>query len=314
MRVFVAGATGAVGRQLVPQLVRAGHHVVATTRTERKLDSLWNLGAEPIVLDALDAAAVGEAVAKAEPDAIVHQLTALAGQSDLKHFDRTFAQTNALRSAGTDNLLAAAQAAGVTRVVVQSYAGWPTGGHGPGPLTTEADPFDADPPKQQRESLAAIRHLEQAVSAAPLQGVVLRYGGLYGPGASDEIVHMLRSRKLPIVGDGGGVWSMLHVADAASAAVAALTAPPGVYNVVDDEPAPVRDILTELADAVGAKRPMRVPVWLARLAAGEVGVAMMTRVRGVSNAKARRELGWTPQWPTWREGFRHGLGAGGDAG
>ncbi len=316
MRVFLAGATGAVGRRLVPQLVRAGHHVVATTRSEAKVDVLWNLGAEPVVLDALDAAAVGEAVAKAEPDAIVHQLTALTGQSDLKHFDRTFAETNRLRTVGTDNLLAAAQAAGVRRFVAQSFAGWPTGrspSNRPGEPTTEADPFDPAPPKHQRESLAAIRYLEQAVTTAPLEGVVLRYGLLYGPVASDDWVRLLRKRRLPIVGDGGGVWSMTHVDDAAGAAVAALTAPAGVYNVVDDDPAPVREILIALAAAAGARRPSRVPVWLARPLAGEVGVSMMTRSRGVANAKARRELGWTPQWPTWREGFRHGLGIAGDA-
>src|SRR4051794_27168662 len=279
MRVFLAGATGAVGRQLVPQLIRAGHHVVATTRSETKFDALWNLGAEPVVLDALDPAAGGEAVAKAEPDAIVHQLTALTGQSDLKHFDRTFAQTNALRTVGTDNLLAAARAAGVPRFVAQSYAGWPTGHQqsaGQDGLTTEDDPFDTDPPKQQRESLAAIRHLERAVTSASLDGVVLRYGGLYGPGASDDWVRLLQARRLPIVGAGQGVWSMLHVEDAAGAAVAALTAPPGVYNVVDDDPAPVREILRELAALTGSKPPMRVPVWLARIAAGEVGVSMMT--------------------------------------
>ena len=317
MRVFVAGATGAVGRQLVPQLVRGGHHVIATTRTEAKVDALWNLGAEPVVLDALDAAAVGEAVAKAEPDAIVHQLTALTGQSDLKHFDRTFAQTNQLRTVGTDNLLAAARAAGVPRFVAQSFAGWPAGPALPGQpatLSTEADPFDPAPPKHQRASLAAIQHVERAVTTAPLDGVVLRYGLLYGPVASEDWVRLLRKRRLPIVGAGGGIWSMTHVDDAAASAVAALTAPPGVYNVVDDEPAPVREILAELAAAAGARPPSRVPAWLARPLAGEVGVAMMTRSRGVSNAKARRELGWTPRWATWRDGFRHGLGIAGDAG
>jgi len=314
MRVFLAGATGAVGRQLVPQLVRGGHHVIATTRTKAKVDALWKLGAEPVVLDALDPAAVGEAVAKAEPDAVVHQLTALSDQSDLKHFDRTFAQTNQLRTVGTDNLLAAARAAGVRRFVAQSFAGWPNGGGGAGPATTEDDPFDPAPPKNQRASLAAIEHVERAVSTAPVDGVVLRYGLLYGPGASDDWVRLLRARRLPIVGDGGGIWSMLHVDDAAAAARAALTAPTGLYNVVDDEPAPVREIITELAAVTGSKRPMRVPVWLGRIAAGEVGVSMMTRVRAVSNAKARRELGWAPRWASWRDGFRHGLGVAGDAG
>ena len=312
MRVFLAGATGAVGRRLVPQLVDAGHDVVATTRTELKAKVLEHLGAEPVVLDALDAAAVGEAVAHAEPDAVVHQMTALAGQSDLKHFDRTFAQTNRLRTVGTDNLLAAARAAGARRFVAQSFAGWPSG-RGAGGLSTEDDPFDPAPPKHQRESLAAIEHLERAVMAAPLDGVVLRYGLLYGPGASEDWLELLRKRRMPIVGAGGGIWSMTHVDDAAAAAVAALTGPPGVYNVVDDEPAPVREILPELAAAISARPPAKVPVWLARLLAGEVGVSMMTQVRGASNAKAVRELGWTPRWPTWREGFRQGLGLPADA-
>ena len=306
MRVFLAGATGAVGRPLIRQLIAAGHHVTATTRSESKRDLLWNLGADPVVVDALDAAAVGEAVAKAEPDAIVHQMTALANSSDLKHFDRTFAATNQLRTTGTDNLLAAARAAGVRRFVAQSYTGWPNERAG-GPVKTEDDPLDPTPPKQQRQSMAAIKHLERAVAEAPLEGVVLRYGNFYGPGASDEMVALIRKRRLPIVGAGDGIWSMVHVDDAASAAVTALTAAPGLFNIVDDEPAPVRDILTTLAEAVGAKPPRRVPVWLARLAAGEVGVSMLTQVRGSSNAKARRELDWTPRWASWRDGFRGGL-------
>jgi 2-alkyl-3-oxoalkanoate reductase len=306
MRVFLAGATGAVGRPLIRQLIAAGHHVTATTRSESKRDLLWNLGADPVVVDALDAAAVGEAVAKAEPDAIVHQMTALANSSDLKHFDRTFAATNQLRTIGTDNLLAAARAAGVRRFVAQSYTGWPNERAG-GPVKTEDDPLDPTPPKQQRQSMAAIKHLERAVAEAPLEGVVLRYGNFYGPGASDEMAALIRKRRLPIVGAGDGIWSMVHVDDAASAAVTALTAAPGLYNIVDDEPAPLRDILTTLAEAVGAKPPRRVPVWLARMAAGEVGVSMLTQVRGSSNAKARRELDWTPRWASWRDGFRGGL-------
>jgi nucleoside-diphosphate-sugar epimerase len=252
-------------------------------------------------------------VAKAEPDAIVHQMTALAGASDLKHFDRTFTETNRLRTAGTSHLLAAARAAGVRRLVAQSFTGWPNERRG-GPVKTEDDPFDPEPPRNQRETLAAIRQLETAVTESGLDGVVLRYGILYGPGASDEMIELVRKRRMPIVGDGGGIWSMTHVDDAAAAAVAALTAPPGIYNVVDDEPAPVREILLALADATGAKPPRHAPVWLARLAAGEVGVSMLTRVRGSSNAKARRELGWTPTWPTWRDGFRRGLTEERDAG
>jgi nucleoside-diphosphate-sugar epimerase len=306
MRVFVAGATGAVGRRLVPQLLAAGHHVVASTRSESKFDLLWNLGAEPVLVDGLDAAAVGEAVAHAEPDAIIHQMTQLAGQSDLRHFDRTFATTNALRTKGTDNLLAAARAAGVRRFVAQSFTGWTNEPSG-GPVKDESDPFTSHPPKWQRESLAAIQHLERAVTEAPLDGVVLRYGLFYGPGASEDMVELVRKRKLPIVGDGGGIWSMIHLDDAASAAVAALERGRGLYNVVDDDPAPVRDVITTLAEVAGAKRPMRVPVWLARPLAGDVVVSMMTEIRGSSNAKAKRELGWAPRWASWRDGFRHGL-------
>jgi nucleoside-diphosphate-sugar epimerase len=306
MRIFLAGGTGAVGRRLVPQLVDAGHQVTATTRSANKIDLLERLGAEPVVVDGLDATAVGEAVAKAEPDAIVHQMTALAGASNLKHFDRTFAVTNRLRTAGTDNLLAAARASGVRRFVAQSYTGWPNERTG-GSVKTETDPLDTTPPKEQRESMAAIRHLERAVVEAPLEGVVLRYGTLYGPGASDEMVALVRKRSMPIAGDGGGIWSMLHIDDAAGAAVAALERGQGIYNVADDEPAPVREILTALAAAVDAKPPRHVPVWLARLAAGEVGVSLLTQVRGSSNAKAKRDLGWSLRWASWRDGFRRGL-------
>jgi nucleoside-diphosphate-sugar epimerase len=309
MRVFLAGATGAVGRRLLPQLLRAGHHVVATTRTESKVDELWQLGAEPVVIDALDAGAVGEAVAKAEPDAIIHQLTALAGSSDLRRFDRTFALTNRLRTVGTDNLLAAARAAGVRRFVAQSYTGWPNRWTG-GPAKTEDDPFEADPPKNQRESLAAIQYLEQAVLGAPLEGVVLRFGMFYGPGASEDMVELIRKRRLPVIGAGDGIWSMTHVDDAAAASVAALTRGQGVYNVVDDDPAPVREIFSVLAEVAGAKPPRRVPVWVGRIAAGEVGVSLLTQSRGSANDKAKRELGWTPRWATWRDGFRFGLGSG----
>lgn len=306
MRVFVAGATGAVGRQLVPQLVAAGHQVIAGTRSESKFDALAALGAQPVAVDGLDAAAVGEAVAHAEPDAIIHQMTALTGGSDLKHFDRTFAATNRLRTTGTDNLLAAARAAGVRRFVAQSFAGWPNVWTA-GPGITEDDPFDEHPPKHQRESLAAIKHVERAVLEAPLEGVVLRFGLFYGPGASEDMVELIRKRRMPIVGSGDGIWSMTHVADAAGASVAALTHGSGVYNVVDDDPAPVREIFTTLAEVTGAKKPPRVPVWLARLMAGEVGVSLLTQEHGVSNAKAKRELQWAPQWASWRDGFRSGM-------
>jgi nucleoside-diphosphate-sugar epimerase len=307
MRVFLAGATGAIGRRLVPQLVAAGHEVVATTTSPSKLDLVRGLGATPVVVDGLDAAAVGEAVARARPDAIVHEMTALGGGPDLRHFDRTFARTNELRTTGTENLLAAARAAGVERFVAQSYAGWPSARDGDG-LATEDEPLDPDPAPDQRETHAAIRFLEEAVTAAPLDGIVLRYGAFYGPGASDEMADIVRKRRMPVVGDGGGVWSWIHLDDAASATVAALEhGAPGVYNVVDDEPAPVAVWLPEFAAAVGAKPPRRVPVWLGRLAAGPVAVRMMTEIRGASNAKARAELGWVPRWRSWREGFRHGL-------
>ena len=309
MRVFVAGATGAIGRRLLPQLVASGHEVVATTRSPEKVEWLRTLGAEPVVVDGLDALAVGEAVARAEPEAIVHQMTALTGMSNLRRFDREFAVTNELRTKGTDNLLAAAAAAGVRRFVAQSYTGW-TNVRAGGPLKTEEDPLDPDPPAAQRESLEAMRHVDRAVlGAAPIEGIVLRYGSFYGPGASEQLVELVRKRKLPVVGAGTGIWSFVHVDDAAAATVAALErGAPGVYNVADDEPAPVSEWLPYLAEAVGAKPPRRVPVWLGRLAAGEVGVSMMTQIRGSSNAKAKRELGWQPAWRSWREGFARGLG------
>jgi 2-alkyl-3-oxoalkanoate reductase len=307
MRVFLAGAAGAVGRRLVPQLVAAGHDVTATTTSPAKVDVLRALGATPVVVDGLDAVAVGEAVARAQPDAIVHQMTALSGGTDLRRFDRAFGKTNELRTKGTENLLDAARAAGVERFVAQSYAGWPSARTG-GALVTEEEPLDPDPAPGQRETHAAIRFLEQAVTEAPLAGVVLRYGSFYGPGATDPMIDLLRKRRVPIIGDGAGVWSWSHVDDAASATVAALDRDArGVYNVVDDEPAPVAEWLPALAAAVGAKPPRRIPVWLARLAAGDVVVRMMTETRGVSNAKARAELGWVPRWRSWREGFRHGL-------
>lgn len=307
MRVFVAGATGAVGRQLVPQLVAAGHQVTATTRREDKAAALRAAGADAVVLDGLDALAVGEAVARAEPEVIVHEMTALHGAMDLRHFDKMFATTNTLRTKGLDYLLAAASAAGVRRVIAQSFTGWPNARTG-GPVKTESDPLDPNPPANQRESLAAIRYLERAVTAAPLEGVVLRYGSLYGPGASEEFVDLIKRRKVPVVGAGAGVWSFLHTADAAAATVAAVShGEPGIYNVADDEPAPVATWLPAVAQIVGGKPPMRVPVWLGRLAGGEVTVSMMNQIRGSSNAKARRELGWQPTWASWRDGFARGL-------
>ncbi len=307
MRVLVAGATGVVGRQLVPQLIAAGHQVTGTTRSSEKADLLRAAGADAAVVDGLDAIAVGEVVAKAEPEVVIHQMTALSGDFDLRHFARTFDVTNKLRTSGADNLLAAAQAAGARRIIAQSYAGFPNIRSG-GPVKTEDDPYDPDPPKDMRAALEAIKYLERAVAASPLEGIVLRYGALYGPGASDVMVDILKRRQMPVVGNGAGVWSFLHVQDAASAAVAALDhGEPGVYNVVDDEPAPVSEWLPVLAASIGAKPPLRVPAWLGRLMAGEAALSLMTQVRGASNGKAKRELGWAPAWSTWRDGFARGL-------
>jgi nucleoside-diphosphate-sugar epimerase len=308
MDVLVAGAAGAIGRRLVPQLVVRGHRVVATTRSPVRLGELRAMGAEAVVMDGLDARAVGEVVARAAPEVVVHQMTALNGVRNLRRFDRQFAATNALRTSGTDHLLTAAAAAGARRFVVQSYTGWPNLRAG-GPVKTEEDPLDPDPPAAQRETLQAIRYLERAVLDSPrLEPVVLRYGSFYGPGASEEFVAMVRKRKLPVAGAGAGVWSFIHIDDAAAATVLALERDvAGTFNIVDDEPAQVSQWLPFLAQAIGAKPPHRVPTWLARLAGGEVGVSLLTQVRGASNAKARQELGWQPRWLTWRDGFRHGL-------
>jgi nucleoside-diphosphate-sugar epimerase len=317
MNVFVAGATGALGAQLVPRLVAAGHDVTGLTRTPGKQDEIRKLGACPVVADALDPDAVGRAVAAAQPDVIVHELTALSGSLDPRHFERDFAQTNRLRTEGTDNLLAAGRAAGVERFVAQSFAGWPYARSG-GPVKTEEDPLDPMPAAAMQTTLDAIRHLEDAVTGADwTEGIVLRYGGFYGPGTSfapgGEHVEQVRKRKFPIVGDGAGVWSFVHVEDAADATVAAVErGRRGIYNIVDDEPARVADWLPVAARAAGGKPPRRVPRWLGRIIAGEAAAVMMTDVRGASNAKAKRELGWTPAHPTWREGFvsaagRHGV-------
>jgi nucleoside-diphosphate-sugar epimerase len=307
MRVLVAGGAGAIGIPLVRQLVARGHQVTATTRRAERAERLRGLGATVATMDGLDAASVGEAVARAEPDAIIHQMTALSGKPDMRHFDRWFAATNALRTRGTRNLVAAAQAAGVRRLIAQSYAGWNIDRRGSG-LATEDEPLDGHPAPAQRETLDAIRFLERAVTGAPLVGIVLRYGSFYGPGASDAYVEMVRKRMLPIIGSGAGVWSWIHIDDAASATVAALErGEPGIYHVADDAPAPVAEWLPYLAQSVGAKPPRHLPAWLGRLAAGEVVVRMMTDVRGVSNAKARSVLDWRPRWASWRDGFRHAL-------
>jgi nucleoside-diphosphate-sugar epimerase len=308
MKVLVAGAAGAMGKQLLPRLAAAGHEVVGMTRSAGKADLVRELGAEPAVADALDAEAVAQAVAGAEPEAIVHELTALSGSLDLRHFDRAFEPTNRLRIEATDHLLSAGRAVGVRRFVAQSFAGWPYARSG-GPVKSESDPLDPEPVASMRRALEAIRHLEDAVTGADwTAGIVLRYGGFYGPGTSlapgGESSEMIRSRKFPVVGDGAGVWSFIHIADAADATVAALErGRPGIYNVVDDEPAAVREWLPALAVAFGAKSPRRVPRWAGRLLAGEAATVMMTEIRGASNEKAKRELGWRPRHPSWREGI-----------
>ena len=313
MRVFIAGGSGVVGRHLIPALAARGHEVVATTTTAAKRGTLETWGARPLELDILDRERVLRAVAEARPDVVVHQATALAGPLSLRRFDASFAPTNRLRTEGTRNLLAAAAAAGAARVVAQSFTGWPNAREG-GPVKTEADPLDPDPPAAARKTLTALRTLEDAVSTnRDLDGVVLRYGALYGPGTSlgagGELLESVRRGRLPLVGGGGGVWSFLHVEDMANATLAAIQGNgAGVYNVVDDDPAPVSEWLPYLAQVLGAKRPRRVPVWVARLVIGEQGVAMMTEMRGSSNAKAKRELGWQPAYGSWRDGFAHGLG------
>jgi 2-alkyl-3-oxoalkanoate reductase len=309
MRIFLAGATGVIGSRLVRLLTATGHDVIGTTRTPEKLETLRASGAEPVLLDILDHEAVIRAVVAAQPDVIVHEATALSSWGDMRNFDAGFAETNKLRTTGTDNLIAAAQAAGTRRFVAQSFAGWPHAREG-SLVKTEDDPLDRNPAPAMRQTLAAIFHLEAAVlGASGLEGVVLRYGGFYGPGTSlDEggvYLETVRRRRFPIVGSGAGVWSFIHIDDAAAATVLAIErAAPGVYNIVDDEPAPVTEWLPALAAAVGAKPPRHVPTWVGRLLGGEAVVLMMTQVRGASNAKAKRELGWQPHYPSWRVGFR----------
>ena len=312
MKIFVAGATGVIGVRLVPQLVRRGHEVAGTTRTPAKLERLRALGAEPILLDALDEVAVKDAVAAAAPEVVVHQLTAIPDAVNPRRLDRDFVETNRLRTEGTDHLLEAARAAGARRFVAQSFAAWAYARTG-GPIKTEDDPIETDPPASVCETLAGILHVERAVAgASDLEGIALRYGGFYGPGTSigegASMLDMIRKRRFPIVGRGGGIWSFIHVDDAAAATVAAIErGAPGIYNVTDDEPAPVATWLPALAEAVGARAPWRLPVWLARALIGEAGVAMMTELRGASNAKAKGELGWHPRYASWRDGFRWGL-------
>jgi nucleoside-diphosphate-sugar epimerase len=307
MRVFVAGAGGAVGRRLVPMLVARGHQVTGTASRPESAEEIRRLGAEPVVVDGLDAVGIGQAVARAEPDAIIHEMTALSGAPDFKHFDRWFALTNRLRTEGTEHLLAAAKASEVKRLVAQSFTGWSNAREGSW-IKTEDDPLDPHPLKAQTETLAAIKFLERAVLEAPLEGVVVRYGGLYGPGSSEKFVEILNRRMFPVIGNGAGMVSSTHIDDAAGGTLAALErGRRGIYNIVDDEPTPAREFIPAIAEAVGAKPPFHVPAWLGRLFAGEVAVTMMTEGRGSSNAKAKRELDWQPIWPSWRDGFRHGL-------
>jgi nucleoside-diphosphate-sugar epimerase len=313
MRVFLAGAGGALGRHLIPRLIDAGHEVVAMTRSPRKVDALRDAGTFPVVADGLDRDAVLAAVTGAEPEVVIHQMTALTGVSgNPRKFDAEFAVTNELRTKGTDHLLEAARAAGARRILVQGYAGWPSARTG-GPVKTEDDPLDPDPPAQMARTLDAMRYLERVVTQAEgIEGLVLRYGGFYG--SADDMppafMETIRKRRFPIVGDGGGVWSFVHLDDAADATVAALDhGAPGVYNIVDDDPAPVAEWLPAFAAAIGAKPPRHVPTWLGRFAGGEAGISMMTQVRGASNAKAKRELQWEPRHRSWREGFREAFAA-----
>jgi 2-alkyl-3-oxoalkanoate reductase len=300
MRVFVVGASGAIGSRLVPRLIDRGHQVTGTFRSSGNAERVRALGADPIALDLLDRDAVRKTVVEASPDAIVHQATALADARLSRNLDRTFAQTNRLRTEGTDNLLAAARDAGVSRFVAQSFASMRYARDGV-PVKSEDDPLDPSPPQSAREVHAAMRHLDQAVTDAG--GIALRYGGFYGA-ANDGLIEPIRKRQFPVVGDGGGVSSFIHLDDAAAATVLALEQDgPAIYHVVDDEPAPVREWLPVLAKALGAKPPRRVPRWLARLIAGEVAVIIGTESNGASNAKAKQELGWTLRYPSWRQGF-----------
>ena len=314
MKVFVAGATGAMGRQLLPALVADGHDVVGMTRSHEKQNLIRELGARPALADALDPEGVAKVVAEAEPEVVIHQLTGIDTGSFSRSIDKVMARTNRLRTEGTDHLLAAAQAVGAQRFIAQSFAGWPFERTG-GPVKTEEDPLQERPPKTVSQTLAAIKYLEETVTRAEgIEGVALRYGGFYGPWTSigldpdGDQVQMARKRRLPIIGNGAGIWSMVQIEDAGAATVAALSkGEPGLYNIVDDDPAPVSEIISELAAVVGAKPPRRIPRWMGRLLAGEGTSMMMTEVRGASNAKAKRELGWELRYPSWRLGFRDGL-------
>jgi nucleoside-diphosphate-sugar epimerase len=305
---MVAGATGAVGLRLVRLLLERGHQVIGTSHRPERLPAVKDLGAEAQLIDGLERRTVGNAVVSARPDAIVNEMTALSAGPDLRHFDESFATTNRLRTMGTRYLLDAAVTNGVAHFVVQSYTGWNNAASG-GSIKSEEQPFEPNPPATQRQTLAAIVDQEQMVLEAPLEGVVLRYGNLYGPAASDDLFELVRRRRLPIVGGGAGVWSWLHIEDAAGATVAALErGPAGIYNIVDDHPAPTAEWIDYLATLMDAPKPRHVPAWLARFFIGEAGVRWMTQGRGSSNEKAKRELRWTPRYPSWRDGFRELIG------
>jgi nucleoside-diphosphate-sugar epimerase len=303
MRVFVAGATGVVGQYLIPGLVAAGHEVTGTTRSPAKAAQLKGAGATPVVVDGLDRRAVLDAVRAAQPEVVVHQMTSLASMRSFRNFDKEFAVTTQLRSTGTDYLLEAARQAGTRRFIAQSFVGW-TNARAGSPVKTEADPLDPDPVPSTRRTMAGIRHLEEVVPDGVPEGLVLRYGYFYGHGASDSMLDVVRKRQMPVIGGGAGIWSFCEITDAAAATLAAITrGAPGLYNIVDDVPAPVREWLPYLAECLGVKPPLRAPAWLGKLLAGDLVVALMTEARGASNAKARRELDWAPGYPSWRDGF-----------
>jgi 2-alkyl-3-oxoalkanoate reductase len=318
MKIFIAGATGAVGRPLVSASIRAGHLVVGLTRTPAKAGMIREMGAEPVLADGLDADAIAAALASTRPDAVIHEMTDLAGATDLRHFDRTFAASNRLRTEGTDILLASAREIGVKRFIAQSFCGWPYARVGDG-VKTEADALDPDPPAQLRATLQAIQYVEKTVTGSVHpEGIVLRYGAFYGPGTGmldRAMLAQIRHRRTPLIGDGAGWWSFVHVEDAAAATVVALEhgQPGSIYNIVDDDPAQVSEWLPALADIVGARPPFHLPAWIARIVAGEHLVSMMTQIRAGSNRKAKTELGWRPAHPSWRTGFAE-IMRGSDAG
>ena len=308
MKIFVTGGTGALGRFLLPQLIDKGHEVVALTRSADKAEGIEKTGASAVIADPLDKQQLTAAVRRAEPEVIIHQLTALSTVANFKKLDQEFTLTNRFRTEVTDTLLAAARTIGTRRFIAQSYCGWPYARKG-GPIKTEEDPLDPKPPESFVKTLAAIKYLEDKMrSVTFLEGLALRYGAFYGPGNAigkgGSVWKLVRKRRLPLVGGGGGIWSFIHISDAASATVAAVTnGAPGIYNIVDDEPAPVSKWLPALAKAIGAKPPYRIPHWLGELTIGKAGVGIMTNIRGCSNAKAKQELHWTPIYPSWRVGF-----------